>query len=77
MDGWDSVLSILQMPGGIPVATVALNGAKNAALLAAQMLAISDSDLAERLAQYRARLRQQVETDAASLENQGWQAFLG
>jgi 5-(carboxyamino)imidazole ribonucleotide mutase len=65
------------MPGGIPVATVALNGAKNAALLAAQMLAISDSDLAERLAQYRARLRQQVETDAASLENQGWQAFLG
>jgi len=77
MDGWDSVLSILQMPGGIPVATVALNGAKNAALLAAQMLAISDSALAERLALYRTRLRQQVETDAESLENKGWQAFLG
>lgn len=77
MDGWDSVLSILQMPGGIPVATVALNGAKNAALLAAQMLAISDSALAERLALYRTSLRQQVETDAESLEHKGWQAFLG
>jgi 5-(carboxyamino)imidazole ribonucleotide mutase len=64
------------MPGGIPVATVALNGAKNAALLAAQMLAISDSALAERLAQFRTSLRQQVETDAESLENKGWQAFL-
>ena len=50
MDGWDSVLSILQMPGGIPVATVALNGAKNAGILAAQILAISDLALAERLA---------------------------
>jgi 5-(carboxyamino)imidazole ribonucleotide mutase len=77
MDGWDSVLSILQMPGGIPVATVALNGAKNAGILAAQILALSDSALAERLATYRTWLRQQVETDAAQLEKQGWKEFAG
>jgi 5-(carboxyamino)imidazole ribonucleotide mutase len=49
IDGWDSVLSILQMPAGIPVATVALNGAKNAGLLAAQICATSDNDLSSRL----------------------------
>jgi len=77
MDGWDSVLSILQMPAGIPVATVALNGAKNAGILAAQILATSDSTLAERLAAYRNHLRQQVEKDANHLEKQGWQEFSG
>jgi len=49
IDGWDSILSILQMPGGVPVATVALNGAKNAGILALQILSTSDSDLQNRL----------------------------
>lgn len=54
LDGWDSVLSILQMPGGIPVATVALDNAKNAGILAAQILALSDEALAKRLEDFRA-----------------------
>lgn len=52
IDGWDSILSILQMPNGIPVATVALNGAKNAGILAAKMLATADLDLREKLAAF-------------------------
>lgn len=60
IDGWDSVLSILQMPSGVPVATVALNGAKNAAILAAQIIALSDDILAEKLAEYKKTLEQQV-----------------
>lgn len=61
IDGWDSVLSILQMPAGVPVATVALNGAKNAGILAAQILATSDSALAEKLKQYKKDLEEQVQ----------------
>ena len=53
IDGWDSVLSILQMPNGIPVATVALNGAKNAGILAAQMLSIGDTKIAERVMKFK------------------------
>ncbi len=60
IDGWDSVLSILQMPGGIPVATVALDGAKNAGLLAAQILSMQDEALAGRLANYRESLKAKV-----------------
>ena len=60
IDGWVSVLSILQMPTGVPVATVALNGAKNAAILATQMLAIHDSKLSETLSQYKISLENQV-----------------
>lgn len=60
IDGWDSVLSILQMPSGVPVATVALNGAKNAGILAAQILATSDSSLSEKLSQYKAELETAV-----------------
>ena len=60
IDGWDSVLSILQMPGGIPVATVALNGAKNAGILAASMLGMSDSDIQERVIKYKESLTQKV-----------------
>ncbi|HNJ66834.1 MAG TPA: 5-(carboxyamino)imidazole ribonucleotide mutase [Turneriella sp.] len=60
LDGWDSILSILQMPGGIPVATVALDNAKNAGLLAAQILALSDEVLAQKLAQYRTALADKV-----------------
>jgi len=60
LDGWDSILSILQMPGGIPVATVALDNAKNAGLLAAQILALADVELARRLEAYRASLAEKV-----------------
>jgi 5-(carboxyamino)imidazole ribonucleotide mutase len=60
IDGWDSVLSILQMPNGVPVATVALNAAKNAGLLAIQMLAISDATLAEKYTAYKAELEDKV-----------------
>jgi 5-(carboxyamino)imidazole ribonucleotide mutase len=60
IDGWDSVLSILQMPGGVPVATVALNGAKNAGILAAQILATSDQTLRKKLTDYKRDLESQV-----------------
>jgi 5-(carboxyamino)imidazole ribonucleotide mutase len=60
IDGWDSILSILQMPNGIPVATVALNGAKNAGLLAARMLGAFDTQLQAKLDAYMADMAQQV-----------------
>lgn len=60
IDGWDSVLSILQMPNGVPVATVALNAAKNAGLLAIQMLAISDDSLAEKYTAFKVELEDKV-----------------
>lgn len=60
IDGWDSVLSILQMPGGVPVATVALNGAKNAAILASQILGVSDSSIAEKMDAYKSLMIDKV-----------------
>ncbi|GCD79247.1 5-(carboxyamino)imidazole ribonucleotide mutase [Schleiferia thermophila] len=60
IDGWDSVLSILQMPAGVPVATVALNGAKNAGILAVQILSLMDSALADKLVQYKKDLENSV-----------------
>jgi len=60
IDGWDSILSILQMPNGIPVATVALNAAKNAGILAAKMIATSDEKLLQKLADYMEELKQAV-----------------
>ncbi|MCS6820739.1 MAG: 5-(carboxyamino)imidazole ribonucleotide mutase [Microscillaceae bacterium] len=60
IDGWDSVLSILQMPNGVPVATVALNAAQNAGLLAIQILAIADNDLALKLTDYKQKLQEKV-----------------
>lgn len=60
IDGWDSVLSILQMPGGVPVATVALNGAQNAGILAAQILSIGDKRIRERILEYKEKLRSDV-----------------
>ena len=60
MDGWDSVLSILQMPSGIPVATVALDGAKNAAILAVQMLAVADSELFAKFQEFKADLASKI-----------------
>lgn len=70
IDGWDSILSILQMPNGIPVATVALNAAKNAGILAAQILAIADEKLSQKLLDYKEDLRQKVEISASELENE-------
>lgn len=61
IDGWDSVLSILQMPGGVPVATVALNGAKNAGILAAQILATSNEALSAKMADYKQALKAKVD----------------
>ena len=60
IDGWDSVLSILQMPGGVPVATVALNGAKNAGILAAQILGSQDSEILNKVVQFKESLKQKV-----------------
>lgn len=60
IDGWDSVLSILQMPAGVPVATVALNGAKNAGILAVQILGTNDENLSKKLTEYKKELEKQV-----------------
>jgi 5-(carboxyamino)imidazole ribonucleotide mutase len=67
MDGWDSVLSILQMPGGVPVATVALNGAKNAGLLAAQILGAFDPAIHEKLVAYKAKMAEEVLAKASNI----------
>jgi 5-(carboxyamino)imidazole ribonucleotide mutase len=64
LDGWDSILSILQMPNGIPVATVALNAAINAGLLAARILSLQDQSLAERLLAYQQELAEKVHRSA-------------
>jgi len=69
IDGWDSILSILQMPNGIPVATVALNAAKNAGLLAVQILSTAHTDLAVKMQAYKDDLRKKVEETAEELEN--------
>ena len=72
IDGWDSVLSILQMPGGVPVATVALDGARNAGILAAQILGSSDKLIARRLDAFKKSLQQKVESVARKMESTGW-----
>lgn len=64
IDGWDSVLSILQMPGGVPVATVALNGAKNAGILAAQIVSVANADVRTRIIRYKETLRDAVDEKA-------------
>lgn len=70
IDGWDSVLSILQMPGGIPVATVALDGAKNAGILAAEILALNDTQIRESLLTMRHKQTEKVLKDVEQLEKQ-------
>lgn len=72
LDGWDSILSILQMPNGVPVATVALNAAKNAGILAAQILGSSDATIRENIIAYKNELRESVEEKAKDLEVKGW-----
>jgi 5-(carboxyamino)imidazole ribonucleotide mutase len=68
IDGWDSVLSILQMPGGVPVATVALNGAKNAGILAAQILGAHDSDVQGKVIAYKKTLEDKVHQSAKNIQ---------
>lgn len=68
IDGWDSILSILQMPGGVPVATVALDGAQNAGILAAQILGATHKDIQDRIIAYKEELKQKVIQGAKSLQ---------
>jgi 5-(carboxyamino)imidazole ribonucleotide mutase len=72
MDGWDSVLSILQMPNGIPVATVALNGAKNAGILAATIIGVFQANVGERVIAYKKNLEAEVLTKVQGLKQDGW-----
>ncbi|MCK5825116.1 MAG: 5-(carboxyamino)imidazole ribonucleotide mutase [Ichthyobacteriaceae bacterium] len=69
IDGWDSVLSILQMPGGVPVATVALDGAKNAGILAAQILGAQNEDVRNRIIDFKEALKQKVIEGAKMVNN--------
>lgn len=68
IDGWDSVLSILQMPGGVPVATVALNGAKNAGILAAQIIGSNNPTVLDKIINYKEALKQKVYESAKDLK---------
>lgn len=71
IDGWDSVLSILQMPNGVPVATVALNAAKNAGILAAQIIGSADKALFDKLSHYKETLRKEVLAKASAMKRNG------
>jgi 5-(carboxyamino)imidazole ribonucleotide mutase len=76
IDGWDSMLSILQMPSGVPVATVALDGGRNAGILAAQIIGSTDAKTAQRLDAFKSELRAKVESAARNLEEKGWKNLL-
>jgi 5-(carboxyamino)imidazole ribonucleotide mutase len=69
IDGWDSILSILQMPAGIPVATVALDGAKNAGILAAQIIANNDNEVLDKILNYKSKLSKIVEQKSKLIKN--------
>jgi 5-(carboxyamino)imidazole ribonucleotide mutase len=73
LDGWDSILSILQMPNGIPVATVALNASKNAGILAATILGVSDENISQKLLVYKKEMEAEVNGKIAKLKKDGWQ----
>jgi 5-(carboxyamino)imidazole ribonucleotide mutase len=73
IDGWDSVLSILQMPNGIPVATVALNGAKNAGILAATIIGAFDKAIGQKIVEYKINLEAEVIKKAGILKDNGWE----
>jgi len=75
IDGWDSMLSILQMPAGVPVATVALNGARNAGILAAQILGISDVKLRKKIAEFKKGLSDQVLEKVKKLKKEGYKNY--
>lgn len=72
IDGWDSVLSILQMPSGVPVATVALNGGRNAGILAAQIVAAGDADLLIRIGEFKQALKAKVMDSISEVEAKSW-----
>jgi 5-(carboxyamino)imidazole ribonucleotide mutase len=72
LDGWDSILSILQMPNGVPVATVALNASKNAGILAAQIIALCNENVSKALVNYKKQMQESVEEKVAKLANDGW-----
>lgn len=76
IDGWDSVLSILQMPAGVPVATVALNGARNAGILAAQILSTEDQSIIERIEKYKNELSFSVGKKYTKLEKKGYKSYM-
>jgi 5-(carboxyamino)imidazole ribonucleotide mutase len=73
IDGWDSVLSILQMPNGVPVGTVALNAAKNAGILAAEILATADDNMADKVAAYKNSMNNEVIEKVEKLKKEGWE----
>ena len=73
MDGWDSVLSILQMPNGVPVATVALNAAKNAGILAAEILGSFDDTISKKISDYKNSLSNEVIEKVKKLKKDGWE----
>lgn len=73
IDGWDSVLSILQMPNGVPVGTVALNAAKNAGILAAEILGTFDVEIADKIAAYKNNMNNEVIEKVEKLKQQGWE----
>lgn len=73
IDGWDSVLSILQMPNGVPVATVALNAAKNAGILAAQIIGAGDENIYQKISEYKISLNKEVIGKVAKLKKEGWE----
>lgn len=72
IDGWDSVLSILQMPNGVPVATVALNAAKNAGILAAQIIGASDESISQKITAYKNSLNNEVIGKVEKMKKDGW-----
>ncbi|MDQ3193175.1 MAG: AIR carboxylase family protein, partial [Bacteroidota bacterium] len=72
IDGWDSILSILQMPNGVPVATVALNAAQNAGILAAQILAVNDPQLLKKITYFKDNLKKKVLDSAEEVEKNGF-----
>jgi 5-(carboxyamino)imidazole ribonucleotide mutase len=74
IDGWDSVLSILQMPSGVPVATVALDGARNAGILAAQIVGATDARVAARLEKFKEELKSKVEDVVTEIARKGWKS---
>ncbi len=73
IDGWDSVLSILQMPNGVPVATVALNAAKNAGILAAEIIGTSDETVSKKVTAYKNSLNNEVIEKVEKLKSEGWE----
>ena len=76
LDGMDSLLSIVQMPGGVPVATVAINGAKNAGILASQIIATADSTLRKKIANYKNDMQNEVDKKVDKLKNLGYKNYL-